>query len=77
MEILITNLKQQSSAQPKASGVDERLTAALTKFESFTYRADGMEQMLHSQGQTLIKLETQVGQLANSMNQREKGKLPS
>ena len=33
--------------------------------------------MLHSHAQSIAKLESQMGQLANSMNKREEGKLPS
>ena len=33
--------------------------------------------MVHSHAQSIAKLESQMGQLANSMNKREEGKLPS
>jgi hypothetical protein len=43
---------------------------ALSKLESQT-------QLLHSHSQSIAKLEVQIGQLANALNQREEGKLPS
>ena len=36
-----------------------------------------LTQLTHSQTQSMAKLETQVGQLANQMSRREDGKLPS
>ena len=34
-------------------------------------------QLLNSHSQSIAKLETQVGQIANALNQRREGKLPS
>jgi len=46
------------------------VSAALCKLESQT-------QLLHSHSQSIAQLEVQFGQLANALNQREEGKLPS
>jgi hypothetical protein len=43
---------------------------ALSKLEAQT-------QLLHSHSQSISKREFQIGQLANSLSQREEGKLPS
>jgi hypothetical protein len=43
---------------------------ALSKLESQT-------QLLHSNYQSIVKLEVQIRQLANALNQREEGKLPN
>jgi hypothetical protein len=44
--------------------------SALSKLESQT-------QLLHSHSQSIAKLEVQIGQLANALNQRKERKLPS
>jgi hypothetical protein len=36
-----------------------------------------LSQLLHSHSQSITKLEFQIGQLANTLNQREEGKLLS
>ena len=37
----------------------------------------GMSQTVNSHSQSIAKLETQVGQIANTLNRREEGKPPS
>ena len=34
-------------------------------------------QLVHSHSQSIAKLETQIGQIANALNRREDGRLPS
>jgi uncharacterized protein YgiM (DUF1202 family) len=40
-------------------------------------RTGEMSQTVNSHSQSIAKLETQVGQMANTLNRREEGKLPS
>jgi TolA-binding protein len=40
-------------------------------------RMGEMSQTVNSHSQSIAKLETQVGQMANTLNRREEGKLPS
>jgi hypothetical protein len=40
-------------------------------------RMGEISQTINSHSQSIVKLETQVGQMTNTLNRREKGKLPS
>jgi len=55
---------------PRNSSFEDKVLAALSKLESQT-------QLLNSHSQSISKLETQVGQLANALNKRMEGTLPS
>ncbi|XP_062150305.1 uncharacterized protein LOC133858859 [Alnus glutinosa] len=55
---------------PRNSAFEDKVMAALGKLESQT-------QLLNSHSQSISKLETQVGQLANTLNRRMEGTLPS
>ena len=49
---------------------EEKVLTALQGLETIT-------QLVHSHTQSIAKLESQMGQLANALNKREEGKLPS
>ncbi|KAI5659770.1 hypothetical protein M9H77_28563 [Catharanthus roseus] len=49
---------------------EEKVLSALKGLESMT-------QILDSHTQSIAKLETQIGQLANTISRRDEGKLPS
>ena len=40
-------------------------------------RVGEISQIVNSHSQSIAKLETEVGQMANTLNRREEGKLPS
>jgi uncharacterized coiled-coil protein SlyX len=42
-----------------------------------TDKVGNMSQTVNSHSQSIAKLEAQVRQISNSLNQREEGKLPS
>jgi hypothetical protein len=61
---------QPAPPPPRNSAFEDKVLSALSNLEANT-------QMLNSHSQSISKLEAQVGQLANSLNKRAEGKLPS
>jgi hypothetical protein len=61
---------QSAPPPPKNSTFEEKVLIVLGNLEVNT-------QMLHSHSQSIAKLQGQVGPLANALNQRREGKLPS
>jgi hypothetical protein len=47
------------------------------RFGEMIDKVGDMAQTVNSHFQSIAKLEAQVGQIANSLNRREEGKLPS
>jgi hypothetical protein len=47
------------------------------RFGEMTDKVGNMTQTVNLHYQSIAKLEAQVGQIANSLNKREEGKLPS
>jgi hypothetical protein len=61
---------QSAPPPPRNSAFEDKVLTALGNLEANT-------QLLNSHSQSIAKLEGQVGQLANALNQRKEGKLPS
>ena len=47
------------------------------RFGEMTNKVGDMAQTINSHSQSIAKLKAQVGQIANTLNMREEGKLPS
>jgi len=63
---------QQPSPPPPSRdpSFEEKVLASLQSLES-------LSQTVHSHTQSIVRLESQMGQIANALNRREEGKLPS
>ena len=73
------NFQQQNPppVKSKLDGTESQFATILSKLDDMSSKSKGIEEIVHTHTQSLAKLEMQMGQLANTMNQREKGKLPS
>jgi hypothetical protein len=74
--------KQYQAAPPqRAESTDERILNLLGEMNgrmgSIDGKFDEMSRTVNSHSQSIAKLETQMGQMANTLNRREEGKLPS
>jgi uncharacterized coiled-coil protein SlyX len=81
--------KQYQAAPPqRAESTDERILNLLGEMNGrmgemngrvgeLTGKFDEMSHTVNSHSQSIAKLETQMGQMANTLNRREEGKLPS
>jgi hypothetical protein len=63
---------QQYQLEPpsRSSDFEDKVLVAIIRLDKNT-------QLLHSHSQSIVKLEAQVRQIANTLNMRDQGKLPS
>jgi hypothetical protein len=71
----------QAAPLQRAESTDERILNLLGEMNGRIGAIDGkfdeMARTVNSHSQSIAKLETQMGQMANTLNRREEGKLPS
>ena len=67
-------MPSQFSQPSRNSEFEDKVLSAL---QSIQAQAQSQAQLVHSHTQSIAKLESQIGQLANSMSKREEGRLPS
>ncbi|GAV92901.1 hypothetical protein CFOL_v3_36279, partial [Cephalotus follicularis] len=69
---------QQSNFPPSAPMANEdKLDKVLIALDGINKNTQKYDQIIHSHTQSISKLETQIGQLADMMRKREESHLPS
>ncbi|XP_058203029.1 uncharacterized protein LOC131317499 [Rhododendron vialii] len=72
---------QQPPAPPASSqrtpAFEEQMLKAMAEMRADCQQMKADSQLLYSHSQSIAKMETQVGQLANALNHRDEGRLPS
>ncbi|XP_058192109.1 uncharacterized protein LOC131309504 [Rhododendron vialii] len=72
---------QQPPAPPTSSqrtpAFEEQMLKAMAEMRADCQQMKADSQLLYSHSQSIAKMETQVGQLANALNHRDEGRLPS
>ncbi|XP_058219706.1 uncharacterized protein LOC131330222 [Rhododendron vialii] len=66
-----------TTSSQRTPAFEEQMLKAMAEMRADCQQMKADSQLLYSHSQSIAKMETQVGQLANALNHRDEGRLPS